>query len=201
MCIPPREISSIQVEWSEDEKDTLETGVICFGTNWRKILGKYRRYFDTNKTIEEMRKQYYVGIEDKDLVEADVKHGIVVNRYGKPIYRNNEITYFFCVDPLVALRKIVDGDREGYRDGEDVFVGTYFNSAGKIHRFSVSEANGVLGIRPISTTTNIKNRALVFHEWKHAVMSHVMRHPSDFTVDDTLGQREAQLSVGHFPGH
>nr|AGE96068.1 hypothetical protein ECU01_0770 [Encephalitozoon cuniculi] len=180
LCSHDDSPSKIPVQWRDAEMCALDTGILCFGTDWPAILKKYGKYLGPDKDEREIKRQYYENIQARCLEEANMKHAVVVNMYGMPIYRNGKIVYFFCTSPLVELQKMVERSGEGYQEGEDIFVGTYFGSVKKIHRYRVSRADGIVTVDPLSTAY-IENSVLE-HEWKHAVRSHLRRHPYDICM-------------------
>lgn len=178
-------------EWADDEKDILDTGILCFGTDWDMILAKYGRHFSHSRSERELRRQYYEAIWTRGLEENNIKHALVVNVYGKPICRDGEIVYFFCVDPLAELQRAAEGDPERYRDGEDVFVGTHFCSVTKIHRCRISRLDGKVCVEGVSTV-HVEDKTLR-HEWEHMIEAHLRRHPYDISGEGVLRREDKPL--------
>ncbi|ADM10929.1 uncharacterized protein Eint_010660 [Encephalitozoon intestinalis ATCC 50506] len=168
-------------QWKDSELDALDTGILCFGTNWAMILEKYGRYLGSDKDEREIKRQYYENIQDRCLREFDMKHAIVVNMYGMPIYRNGRIVYFFCVDPLPMLKRMVEKNRKEYLEREDIFVGTHFDSVSKMHQYKVSLDDGLVEVNPISTVY-MEDKVLEY-EWKHAIKNHLRKHPYEICMD------------------
>lgn len=171
------------VPWTDIESDALETGVVCLGTDWGRMLRKYQVL--AGRTVQELREQYYVLLEHKGLFQANLKHAVVVTEYGKPVYRGETIEYFFCIEPLHVLREMVG---VGCLVDGDVFVGTLFDGMCKMHRYAVSKDE----VRPVSTA-DMRNLG-VCHEWRRAVEMHLQQHPRNLDADSAVVERELRLS-------